>query len=69
MAAFVLLLVLKFLFLYSVFNNVRSVIQKSQIDYISAGHAIDLGGHVAGVVGRQEDIDMRQFDRLSCPSQ
>ena len=69
MAAFVLLLILKLLFLYSVFNNFRSMIEKSQIDYIAAGHAIDLGGHVAGVVGRQEDIDMRQFDRLSCPSQ
>ena len=45
------------------------MIQKSQIDYIAAGHAIDLGGHVAGVVGCQEDIDMCQFDWLSRHSQ
>ena len=45
------------------------MIQKSQIDYVAACHAIDLRGHIAGVVGRQEDIDMRQFDRLSRPSQ
>lgn len=39
------------------------------IDRIATGHAIDLRGHVAGIVGCQEDVDMRQFDRLSRPSQ